>query len=71
MTKSRIFQIHEVYYDGKGTIHAWTESPVSPFGETLDVLHRELDLFKAALDKPVLEANDLPGTVTSPGESHT
>jgi hypothetical protein len=48
------FEIHEVYYSKKGKIKSWTESPVSPFGESKKILKKELKYFKKALKKPIL-----------------
>ena len=53
-TGFKSFEIHEVYYSKKGKIQSWTESSVSPFGETKKVLKQELKYFKDALKKPIL-----------------
>ena len=54
------FAIHEVYYnDEDGSVKAWTSQPVSPSGETLDVLKKELEMFTRALDKPVLDVAEI------------
>lgn len=52
------YEIHEVYYDKAGKPTAYTTHGVGPAGATLEELSRELELFKAALAKPVLSAAD-------------
>ena len=49
------FEIHEVYYSKKGKIKAWTKQPVSPIGEIKKMLKKELNYFKNALKKPILQ----------------
>ena len=49
-----MFQIHEVYYDDNGKPIMSTTDPVGPFGETLEELVRDLNLFMSALSKSVL-----------------
>jgi len=48
------FKIHEVYYSKKGKIESWTELAVAPFGETKEILKKELKYFKKALKQPIL-----------------
>lgn len=55
-----LFQIHEVHYDESGRPKMYTERSVGPVGESLDVLAKELELFTAALTKPVLAPDDFP-----------
>jgi hypothetical protein len=58
-------QIHEVYYNKDGTISMYTQSPISPsgYGETLDdavtSLKNDINLMRAAFNKPVLTQEDL------------
>ena len=47
--------IHEVYYHPDGSIMAWTEKPVSPFGETIKALHGDLMRFEQAFTRHILD----------------
>lgn len=38
------FQIHEVYYNEKNEIEAYTENPVNPFGNTKEELISDLKI---------------------------
>lgn len=60
-----VYEVHEVYYD-RETILAWGETQ-APFGESVDGLRRDLTYMLEALDKPVLERADLPGSHESQG----
>ena len=56
------YRVHEVHYEidaDSEKIVAWSEDAVAPQGNTLEDLRDELELFKAALVKPVLE--EVPG----------
>lgn len=48
------YGIHEVYYDGGGVIIGWTETPIAPFGESLDELRTELNRMMLAFDKEIV-----------------
>lgn len=48
------FSISEVYYDDEGAINGITKEPVSPTGETMEVLREAIKDYVGALDKPVL-----------------
>lgn len=37
-----IYHIHEMYFDDSGDIQGVTENPITPMGETLEELKREL-----------------------------
>lgn len=52
------YHVHEAYYDDSGNATSITANPVAPMGGTVDELRAELELFKAALDKPVLSYED-------------
>jgi hypothetical protein len=57
------FQIHEVYYSGDGKITMWSEKAVGVSwceSEGPNGGKNELELFTAALERPVLNAKDLP-----------
>jgi len=48
-------QIHEVYYDEKNDIEAYTEDPIHPFGETREELISDLKYMLHDTEKyPVL-----------------
>jgi hypothetical protein len=51
------FAIHEVYYEENNQPIACSENPIGIISETLDGLTKQFDLFKLALDKPILEMN--------------
>lgn len=53
------FGIHEVYYENGDPVSVTVDS-VSPFGETLEELTGEIDMFKAALSLPVLDFDKIP-----------
>lgn len=52
------FAIHSVYYDQDGTPHSVSESPAGVVADTVEDLLAELDRFKAALERPVLQASE-------------
>jgi hypothetical protein len=54
-TDSHTYQIHEVYYDDKGTIEGWT-SAVEPFGETPFELREDIRYLMKAFQKPILKS---------------
>jgi len=58
-TDTTLFQIHEVYYDDKNIIKAWTQSSVGPSGETMLELKEDIKYFMEALQKPTLQENIL------------
>ncbi len=54
-----VFRIHEVYYNSKGEITAFSEDPITPLGETLDELRGDLEYYLQALDRPVLKKEEI------------
>ena len=46
--------IHEVYYNDEHQIDGWSEKAVSPMGESLAELQRDIELFLKAFKKPIL-----------------
>lgn len=52
------FGVHEVYYDKEGRPSMYTESAMSPYGETLEELQLDLERMLGALTKPVLTDDD-------------
>lgn len=54
------YQIHEAYYDKQGKVHAITEEEVGPSGDSIEELKRSMELYKQALDRPVLDYDNIP-----------
>lgn len=54
------YTIRTVYYDDMGAIAACAEKETAPFGESVEELQEELNLFLAALKKQVISASDVP-----------
>jgi hypothetical protein len=52
------FGVHEVYYADDGTIDAWSEEPITPFGETLGELRDDIIYQQAAFTKVALTPED-------------
>lgn len=52
------YGIHEVYYNDAGALSSYTEEPVSPIGETLEELLGDMEMFRSALQHPVLTPED-------------
>ena len=52
------YELRGVYYDGAGNIEGVAGEPPSPFGNSVAELTEDLELFKLALRKPVLELVD-------------
>ena len=53
--------ISEVYYDKSGRIESWVKNEATPMGETFDDLAGDLELIQQALQKPIIDAESLPG----------
>lgn len=50
------YHLHEVYYNSRGEIQGMTETPDSPFGETLEEFVHDLEnMLKDAKSQSVLE----------------
>jgi hypothetical protein len=52
--RGREFAVHEVFYADDGSVQGMTAEPVFPRAETFDDLRQDLELYRAAVDKPVL-----------------
>jgi len=52
------FGIYEVYYDDSENPSACTETPVEPYGETVEELMLVLDMMRSAAEKPTLNYDD-------------
>lgn len=50
--------IREIYYDDKGEIWLWTQSPAAPVGENADEVRSDLQLMLKACEAPILELVD-------------
>jgi hypothetical protein len=59
IVKNGRYAIHEVYYDKEGEPWTCTEDPVCPEAETLDALREDMEYYRLALERPVLEYADL------------
>lgn len=53
--KEFVYCIRIVYYNNDGSINLWTENPTVPFGTDFEELKHDVELFRLAVDKPVLE----------------
>jgi len=60
-TDTYTYQVHEVYYKKNGKIEGWSESPVSPMGDTLNELRGDIQYFSKAFQKPVLREKTKKG----------
>ena len=49
-----IYAIYEVYYNDGGEIDGMSLTPCCPEGETPEELKQDIELFREALEKPVL-----------------
>ena len=52
-------RIFDVYYDDAGNPIATSAEPSSIYGDTIDDLRNGLELLKAALELPVLDASSI------------
>lgn len=53
--------IHEVYYNSRGRVCAWTANPVRVVGDSAAEVRTDLRLMAAAWKKPILLQAKLPG----------
>ncbi len=60
-TDTYTYQVHEVYYRKNGKIKGWSESTVSPMGESLNELRSDIQYFSKAFQKPVLREKTKKG----------
>ena len=51
---SEAYSISECYYSCDGSIYAWTDAEMAPFGEALDELRSDLAHMLQACERPVL-----------------
>lgn len=60
------YTIREVFYDDDGEIEGWTATGVWPAGETVEGLKKEIHMFSAAFDAPVLDEDELEKKFPAP-----
>lgn len=53
-----VYGIYEVYYDEQGNPDGWSEHPENVSSESVDGIQWQVEKFKEALIKPMLEYND-------------
>lgn len=59
INKNGIYGIKEVYYEDNNEIKAWSQDFMYPYGENIEELKRDFELFQRALSKPIMiEEND-------------
>ena len=69
-TETVAYYIHEVYYQEDGSIAGWTERPVTPVGETVQELRKEIERFLLACYRPILEEKETDeGSDLFPGDT--
>lgn len=54
------YDIHEVYYDKKGKVVAFTVDSIGPFGENVQELRDDWLRFSDAFSKPILDYDKIP-----------
>ena len=57
--KSGHFAVHEVYYDGKGNVEAWTEDPIELIGESKRDIIKDIGYVTAEIKQPILNESEL------------
>lgn len=55
MRRKDTLGVFQVYYSTFGRICGWSSEPMSPQGATPEALERDMALYRAASDKPVLD----------------
>jgi len=55
------YSIHEVFYDDNNAVDKYSAEPCGFGSETLEGLGRVMNMVQEAFNKPVLDAEDLPG----------
>ena len=66
----RYYELHEVYYNGKGEIWSWTENPVGIYFESYEEMKQILKQYKKACKHPILkfEKHGIEETLVETGE---
>ncbi len=57
-----VFTIREVFYDDDNKPEMWSSDPCGPQGQTHDEIRSDLGFMMLALEQPVIEMSDLPGS---------
>ncbi len=60
------FAVYEVYYDAQDKPTSCSTDPPAPHGETLEELQADLERYREALVKPVLQYADIISTKKDP-----
>jgi hypothetical protein len=60
LNKGESYGIHEVYYREDGALWMYSANEISPYGEDIDELRKNLKWMTDALEKPVLTPQDFP-----------
>lgn len=55
------YGIYEVYYNSNGDMLCWSELPDHPYGESFLELQNDMNGFKKATQKPILEEKEIDG----------
>ncbi len=55
MNTGKNLGVYSVYYDDDGRITTWSVEPMTPSGQCLEELTKELERFRRALTLPVLD----------------
>lgn len=56
--EGEFFAVHEVFYDDEGNPKKCTVEPVFPQGTSENDLERRIELYREALEKPILNYED-------------
>jgi len=60
-----ILEIHEVYYNDKGEIEFWDESPSWPIGNDIKELLEDLSKYESATELPILDEDEMLNDIKS------
>ena len=64
------FNVHEVYYDEQGAPNGITADAVNPQAESLEGLRWTLDQYIKALDKPIIDFEDMAKSKKNSPKNH-
>ena len=53
------YTIHEIYYDNEGNPQLITVNPIAPYGNTHEEFKEDMKYYLMALEKPVLEYDEI------------
>jgi hypothetical protein len=57
--KSGHLAVHEVYYDDKGNVEAWTEDPVDLIGSNKTEIVTDVEYIVSDIKQPILNESEL------------